>query len=297
MSGPAPADGADQVVARLRAAGCVWAEAEAELLLETAGSPAELESLVARRAAGEPLELVLGWADFLGRRLRVAPGVFVPRRRTELLARTALAEAAARARPGGEAVVVVEMCCGVATVAACLPAGVEVHAADVSAVALDCARTNAPRAALHEGDLYDALPHGLRGRVDVLAANAPYVPTDRIAEMPPEAREHEPLTALDGGADGIDLHRRLAAAAPEWLAPGGVLVVETGRPQSTLTAGAMATAGLTTQVVEDPAVDGCVVLGVSPSTARQGQGRGGAGVTIPTAASASSICSREMPSR
>lgn len=253
------------MVARLRAAGCVWAEAETELLLEAVGDPAELESLVARRVAGEPLELVLGWVGFLGRRLRVAPGVFVPRRRTELLARTALDEAAVRVRPGdASAVVVVEMCCGVAPVAACVPAEVEAHATDVSQVALDCARTNAPRAVLHQGDLYDALPHELRGRVDVLAANAPYVPTDRITDMPPEARDHEPPTALDGGADGVDLHRRLAAAAPEWLAPGGVLVVETGRSQAALTARAMVTAGLTTRVVEDPTVGGCVVVGASP---------------------------------
>lgn len=296
MSGPAHVPAAhdvDAVVARLRDAGCVWAEAEATLLLEAAAGPAALESLVARRVAGEPLELVLGWVDFLGRRLRVGPGVFVPRRRTELLARTALAEAAARTQPGRSPVAVVEMCCGVAPVAACLPAGVEVHAADVSAVALDWARTNAPRAALHEGDLYDALPRELRGRVDVLVANAPYVPTDRIAHMPPEARDHEPAAALDGGDDGVDLHRRLAAAAPEWLAPGGVLLVETGRSQTGLTKGAMAAAGLATRVVEDPTVGGCVVVGVSSSS----QGRGGAGVTMPTAASASSICSREIPSR
>lgn len=266
MSDPAPARGAppaEQVVARLRGAGCVWAEAEAALLLEAAAGPAGLESLVARRVAGEPLELVLGWVDFLGRRLRVGPGVFVPRRRTELLARTTLAEAAARTRPGRAPVVVVEMCCGVAPVAACLPAGVEAHAADVSAVALEWARTNAPRAALHEGDLYDALPRELRGRVEVLAANAPYVPTGRIADMPPEARDHEPLASLDGGGDGVDLHRRLAAAAGEWLAPGGVLVVETGRSQVALTSGTMVAAGLATRVVEDPAIDGCVIVGVS----------------------------------
>jgi release factor glutamine methyltransferase len=266
MSDPAHAPGApptDGVVSRLRDTGCVWAEAEAALLVEAADGPAGLESLVARRVAGEPLELVLGWVDFLGRRLRVGPGVFVPRRRTELLARTALAEAAARTRVGGAPVVVVEMCCGVAPVAACLPADLEVHAVDVSAVALEWARTNAPGAALHEGDLYDALPRDLRGRVEVLAANAPYVPTARIADMPPEARDHEPLASLDGGGDGVDLHRRLAAAAGEWLAPGGVLVVETGRTQVALTSGAMVAAGLATRVVEDPAIDGCVVVGVS----------------------------------
>jgi release factor glutamine methyltransferase len=267
MSGPAHVPAAhdvDAVVARLRDAGCVWAEAEATLLLEAADAPAALEPLVARRVAGEPLELVLGWVDFLGRRLQVGPGVFVPRRRTELLARTALAEAAARTQPARSPVVVVEMCCGVAPVAACLPADVEVHVADVSAVALEWARTNAPRAALHEGDLYDALPRKLRGRVDVLVANAPYVPTDRIADMPPEARDHEPVAALDGGDDGVDLHRRLAAEAREWLAPGGVLLVETGRSQTRLTAAAMEAAGLATRVVEDPTIGGCVVVGVSP---------------------------------
>ncbi|MET0820895.1 MAG: putative protein N(5)-glutamine methyltransferase, partial [Aeromicrobium sp.] len=201
-------------VERLRAAGCVWAEDEATLLTAAAATPQDLEELVARRVAGEPLETVLGWVDFLGRRLVVAPGVFVPRRRTELLARTTIAHVSRRRSP-----VVLEMCCGVAPVAACIEDVGELHVADLSRAALDCARTNAPTAALHEGDLYDALPLHLRRRVDVLAANAPYVPTDRIADMPPEARDHEPHAALDGGPDGVDLHRRLAAGAPDWLAP------------------------------------------------------------------------------
>ncbi len=246
----------EAVVARLRTAGCVWAEDEAALLQEAAGSASELDALVARRVAGEPLELVLGWAKFLGRRLVVAPGVFVPRRRTELLARTALARAALVERP-----VVVEMCCGVAPVAAVLDGTAEVHAADLSEPALACARQNAPTARLHLGDLYDALPADLLGRVDVLAANAPYVPTRRIASMPPEAREHEPRAALDGGEEGVDLHRRLAVGAPRWLAPGGVLVVETSPGQAALTTEAMERAGLATEVVTDPEVDGCVAVG------------------------------------
>lgn len=254
------------VVERLRAAGCVWAEDEAALLA-AAASGDELEALVARRVGGEPLELVLGWVEFLGRRLVVAPGVFVPRRRTELLARTALAEVAGRA---GRAVVV-EMCCGVAPVAGSLDNTVEAHVADVDPAALACAAANAPGAAIHEGDLYDALPTALRGRVDVLAANAPYVPTDRIADMPPEARDHEPRTALDGGGDGVDLHRRLAAAAPAWLAPGGVLLVETSPSQVALTTGAMERAGLVAGVVEDDGIGGCVAVGrrapVSPRAA------------------------------
>jgi len=245
------------VVARLRAAGCVWAEEEAALLLDAAADPGELDALVARRVAGEPLETVLGWVGFLGRRLVVAPGVFVPRRRTELLARVTVREVAARTGP-----VVVELCCGVGPVAACLEGtGAEVHAADLDASALACARTSAPSAHVHLGDLYGALPDRLRGGVDVLAANAPYVPTDRIADMPPEARDHEPRAALDGGPDGVDLHRRIAGAAPEWLAPGGVLLIETSPGQASLTTAAMDAAGLTTSVEVDPEIGGCVAVG------------------------------------
>lgn len=262
MSGPQTAH---DVVARLRAAGCVWAEDEAALLEEAAGSAADLERLVARRVAGEPLETVLGWVEFLGRRLRVGPGVFVPRRRTELLARETLARVLA---PDGAAgiSVVVEMCCGVAPVAACLEESrVEVHAADLSPEAVGWARSNAPGAEVHFGDLYDALPPRLRGRVDVIAANAPYVPTERIADMPPEARDHEPRAALDGGADGVDLHRRLAAGAAEWLAPGGVLLVETSASQADLTTAAMERAGLVPHVVLDEEIVGCVAVAVSRS--------------------------------
>ena len=297
MTGPVPPVAGDPgagIVARLRAAGCVWAEDEAALLESAARTPSELEALVARRAGGEPLELVLGWVEFLGRRLVVAPGVFVPRRRTELLARTTIAEVVTRSRVvGAGPVVAVEMCCGVAPVAAALQAtAAEVHAADVSLAALDCARQNAPTALLHHGDLFDALPAGVRGRVGVLAANAPYVPTDRISSMPPEARDHEPRVALDGGADGVDLHRRLSAEATDWLGPGGVLLVETSRSQAPLTTAAMGAAGLDAHVVVDPDLGGCVAVGVKDQSMT-----GGAGVTIPTSASASSICSREMPSR
>lgn len=226
------------------------------LLVGTGRTGAALEELVARREAGEPLETVLGWVELAGRRLAVTPGVFVPRRRTELLVRVA----ASYAGPGST---LLELCCGVAPVAALVPAS-EVHASDVDPAALACARRNVPHGTLHRSDLYDALPDALRGRVDVLAANAPYVPTDRIALMPPEARDHEPTAALDGGPDGVGLHRRIAAGAPEWLAPGGVLVVETSPAQAPLTAAAMRDAGLSTRVETDDDLGGCVVAGVRP---------------------------------
>jgi release factor glutamine methyltransferase len=199
------------VVARLRAAGCVFAEDEARLLVAQAQTPADLESMVDSRVAGLPLEQILGWAMFCGLRIAVEPGVFVPRRRTEHLARTAIA----LARPG---VVVVDLCCGTGAVGAAVAAavsGVDLTATDIDPVAVECAHRNlAPYgAAVLQGDLYDALPLSLVGRVDLLVANAPYVPTAEIAWMPPEARDHEPHRALDGGADGLAWHRRIAAGA------------------------------------------------------------------------------------
>ena len=221
--------GEDAVVARLRAAGSVFAEEEAALLAAAAPAGPERVALVARRVAGEPLEQVLGWVAFAGLRVPVRPGVFVPRRRTELLAE----EAVARTRPDG---VVVELCCGVAAVALAVLAarpGAVLHAADLDPAAVACARANlGRRGAVHDGDLYDALPADLAGRVDVLVANGPYVPTADIALMPPEARDHEAAMALDGGGDGLDVLRRVLAGAAGWLAPGGHVLVECSERQS-----------------------------------------------------------------
>ncbi|WP_336922565.1 putative protein N(5)-glutamine methyltransferase [Aquipuribacter sp. SD81] len=225
---------ADPLVARLRRAGCVAAEEEADLLREAAREGrGPLEDLVARREAGEPLEHLLGWAAFCGLRVPVGAGVFVPRRRTELLAEHALD--ALRERPG--AVVAVDLCCGSGALglvlATALGARLELHAADLDPAAVELARsTLAPHgAAVHPGDLYDALPDRLRGTVDVLVVNAPYVPSEALRLLPREAREHEPLVALDGGADGSDLQRRVVEGAPGWLAIGGTLLLETSQRQ------------------------------------------------------------------
>lgn len=245
------------VVARLRAAGCVFAEDEARLLAEAAADAAELAALVDRRIAGEPLEHLLGWAEFRGLRIAVAPGVFVPRRRTELL----VAEAVALVGPGA---VVVDLCCGSGAVGAALAAevpGIDVHAADVDPAAVACARRNLPGHHVYLGDLDSPLPTALRGRVDVLVANAPYVPTSAIATMPPEARDHEPAVALDGGADGLDIARRVVAAAPRWLAPTGHLLVETGERQAPVLAAAFAAHGLTARVARDEDRDATAVVG------------------------------------
>lgn len=263
-SSPAP----DDVVARLRASGCVFAEDEARLLVAEARTPDELAAMVDRRAAGLPLEQVLGWAEFCGLRMAVDPGVFVPRRRTEFLVRQAAA--LARRAAGRSRTVVVDLCCGSGALGAALAAAlggdgrpVELYAADVDPAAVRCARRNVAAAGgrVYEGDLYEPLPAALRGRVDVLLANTPYVPTGEIGLLPPEAREHEPLVALDGGPDGLDVQRRVIEEAPRWLAPGGHLLVETGERQAPRAAGAMARGGLVPRVVTSEELYATVVVG------------------------------------
>ncbi|MEV6655349.1 putative protein N(5)-glutamine methyltransferase [Streptomyces sp. NPDC051219] len=259
------------IVTRLRAAGCVFAEDEARLLISTARTPADLAAMVDRRAIGLPLEHVLGWAEFCGLRIAVDPGVFVPRRRTEFLVRQAAALArdgrSRRARPEA---VVVDLCCGSGAVGAALAADlgrVELHAVDIEPAAVRCARRNvAPSGGLvYEGDLYQPLPAALRGRVDVLVANAPYVPTGAIGLLPPEARVHEPRIALDGGADGLDVQRRVTAAAPQWLAPGGHLLIESSGRQAPATVENVARSGLIPRVVTSDELNATVVIGTRPA--------------------------------
>ena len=255
-----------EVIARLRTAGCVFAEDEAELLMAAAGSADELDRLMAERVAGRPLEQLLGWAEFCGLRVAVQPGVFVPRRRTELLVHQAVPVL----RPGD---VLLELCCGSGAIALALATavpGVAVYAVDSEPTAARCASGNlrGVNAQVLQGDLYQPLPERLRGTVAVLVANAPYVPTEAIGMMPPEARDYEPRPALDGGQDGLAVQRRIIAEAPDWLAPGGHLLIETGRPQAPVTAALFRAAGLTATVVRDDALDATAVLGVLPGGRR-----------------------------
>jgi release factor glutamine methyltransferase len=267
-------------VARLRAAGCVFAEDEARLLISAARTPDDLAAMVDRRAAGVPLEHVLGWAEFCGLRIAVDPGVFVPRRRTEFLVGQAVSLVRQAAGPGGpRPVVVTDLCCGSGAVGAALAAAldrVELHAADLDPAAVACARRNVAPAGgrVYEGDLYQPLPATLRGRVDVLAANVPYVPAEEVGLLPPEARMHEPRLALDGGADGLDVLRRVAAAAPQWLAPGGHLLAETSERQAPRAVAIVAESGLVPRLASSDELNATVLIGTRPGP--QGQSPPGA---------------------
>jgi release factor glutamine methyltransferase len=325
------------IVGRLRAAGCVFAEDEAAIIEASAQSADELEAMVAARVGGLPLEQVVGWAEFHGRRVVVDPGVFVPRRRSEFLVDIAVALAfppggagtmppAGHAQPAdsrrarswvasetivsltthdhenkGPALtgepdlsvisgitgpVIVDLCCGSGAlglaVAVALseagnpgrvPGAAELHAADLDPAAVACARRNVEPAGgrVYQGDLFAPLPPRLRGRAGIVICNAPYVPTGEIAFMPSEARDHEARMALDGGADGLAVLRRAAAQAPQWLAPGGTLLVETSARQASSMTDAMTAAGLLAGVHYDEETGATVITGTAPEAPPRGR--------------------------
>lgn len=250
----------DEVAAaRLREAGCVFAQDEVELLREVAAGDANrFHDLLERRVAGGALEHVVGFAQFLGRRFVVEPGVFVPRQRSDLLVDVACE----LAEPG---MVVVEPCCGCGAIGATIArevGGVVLHATEIDPVAARCARENlGTLGSVVVGDLFEPLPAGLQGEVDLVVANAPYVPSAEVALLPRDVRASEPLQALDGGDDGLDLARRIAVESTAWLRHGGSLVVEASEAQAALLREAFEDAGLVAYVRRDAEADATAVVG------------------------------------
>lgn len=262
MTSPHRFDHAD-LVRRLRAAGCVYAEDEADLLIAAADSPRALADLVDRRVAGLPLEHLLGWAEFCGMRVAVDPGVFVPRGRTALLVDAAVAVT-------GPAAAALDLCCGSGATTLALARRLAprwLAGADIDPAAVACARRNLAGAGVevYQGDLFDPVPPAWRGRLDLVVANAPYVPTAAVALMPPEARLHEAPVALDGGPDGLAVLRRVAAGAAEWLAPGGHLVVETSAAQADALCALLTAAGLIPTLLRDDDLEATAVTARRPT--------------------------------
>ncbi len=226
------------VADRLSAAGIHAARAEARWLVEHAvsaagsgGQETDLEALVRRRLNREPLQLVLGSWSFRTVELALEPGVFLPRPETEMVAGLAIESACA----AGPTPLVAEPCTGSGAIAASLLAevpGVAVHATDIDPRAVDLARRNVAaqakpgRCTVHQGDLLDPLPPVLRGQLDVLVANPPYLPEGDTDQLDIEVATHDPVAALFGGRQGLEVVARLLSLASGWLRPGGVVVLE-----------------------------------------------------------------------
>jgi release factor glutamine methyltransferase len=205
-----------------------------EDLDERGGVPAvrarRFSTLVRRRAGGEPMPHILGWTEFRGLRIRVRPGAFVPRQSSEFTVEQAARRLRRRQQP-----IAVDMATGIGPIALAMAAAVpraEVHGTDISADALRQARQNARDLRLsnvefHRGDLFASLPPRIHGKVDVITAHAPYVPMHEVADLPLEVRGFEPeATLTDYSEHGLGLLTRIADEAPEWLRPGGWVLLE-----------------------------------------------------------------------
>ena len=190
-----------------------------------------LNAMLERRAGGEPVQYVLGSADFMGLKFQVSPAVLIPRQDTETLVEAALVDL--QERPGSPAVL--DLCTGSGCVGlslASLAPNARVTLSDVSREALEIARRNARalgvRAELRHGDLFAAVG---RERFDVIACNPPYIPAGELEQLQKEVRR-EPRLALDGGPDGLDFYRRIAERLPEYLNEGGAIYLEVGIGQA-----------------------------------------------------------------
>ncbi len=216
--------------------------------------------VVRRRAAGEPLQQILGETEFYSRIFKVEPGVFIPRPETERLVEVCTE----LLTPGDQALltpVAVEIGCGTGIIGCSLAAELPrlaVHATDINPLAVDLAGRNAhllgveARVHLYQGSRFDPLPKHLQGQVDLLVSNPPYIRHDDIEGLPEDVKGHDPHTALDGGPDGLVFYRALAASMGNWLRPGGHIAVEIGDDQGEDVGAILAASGgLEVRVIQD----------------------------------------------
>jgi release factor glutamine methyltransferase len=228
----------DELVRTLAAAGCVAPDEEADELLRSAAGGEDLDATIERRVRGEPLAWVVGSTLFCGTRIRVDPGVYVPRPHTEWLAR----RAGWLLPPHG---VAVDLCTGSGAVGVVMLAtrpGATLIATDRDPLAVDCARSNGVDAL--EGDLDLPLPSAWFGSVDVMTAVVPYVPLEELHLLPRDVLAYEPREALDGGLGGTEVLERVVRLSGGWLRPGGALLLELGGAQDADVSTWMREAGL-----------------------------------------------------
>lgn len=231
-------------------------------MLAEAETNSDLNRMIEARSDGVPLEQILGWAEFSGLRVGIAPGIFVPRYKTEFMVEEALAFCESNS-------IVLDLCCGSGAIGLAIISSkpsIQLLVSDIDPIAVSCAARNlAPFGVeVFEGDLFDPIPREWKDRIDILVANAPYVPTESIEIMPRESRLYEPHVSLDGGQDGLDVHRRIAMGAPEWLAPGGHLLIETGKNQAANAANLFEKSGMTSRIVYSDEYDSTVIIGMQP---------------------------------
>ncbi len=259
----------DGLITRLRAAGCVFAEREADLIAATFEIGSARERAVQRRAAGEPLEYVVGAAEFAGVTVAVGPPVFIPRARA-----VALVDVADRiVRPNGGALTALDLGCGSGAIAAALAKrhpDWAVHASDLDPAAVRWAQRNAQGFGftVHTGSWFDALPSDLRNRVDVVVAHLPYVPSAEVALLPRDFRDHEPRHTVDGGVDGLDPLRAVCAGCLGWLSPAGVLLTQVALRQVEKAVEIAAAAGLAAEATLTRGDEDAVVIVVRRSSTR-----------------------------
>jgi release factor glutamine methyltransferase len=258
--GAAPDDAAsrlERVVAALVRAGCVAAhEEETELLDAAAERGIDVDELIDRRTTGEPIAWITGRTRFCGLTIRVAPGVYVPRWQTQ-----PLAERAANALP--ETGIAIDLCTGTGAIAAVLASRkprATVVATDIDSVAVACARANGVNALV--GDLDAPVSVDLRGRVDVVTAVVPYVPTEELHLLPRDTLAFEPRVAIEGGPGGLGVLARAIDRSAGWLRAGGGLFLEVGGRPADPAAAVMDRAGyLVTDVLADEDGDDRAIVG------------------------------------
>jgi len=212
-----------------------------------------IDALAARRLRREPVARIFGHKEFWSLSLQIGPAVLVPRPETETVVEAAL-DAVARGAPPMTQLRILDIGIGSGALLLALLselANAVGTATDISAAALDVARANAERSGLAGRCTFIAcdIAAGVPGPFDLIVSNPPYVVHGEIASLPPEVRDYDPALALDGGADGLDGYRAIAAQARGLLAPGGKLIVELGAGQEATVRALFTKAGLTAAAV------------------------------------------------
>lgn len=194
--------------------------------------------LISERNKGKPVQYITGRQEFMGIDLYVKEGVLIPRPDTEIVVEKVIELAAGT--KGAEALNIIDMCTGTGAIAVSLAMNLKdskVYAVDISETALECCGVNVERLGLNDrveiirSDLFTSVHEELLGQIDIIVSNPPYIPRDEIKQLKINVKGYEPLSALDGGEDGLEFYRRISRDGQEYLKKGGILAFEIGYEQ------------------------------------------------------------------